>query len=86
MGYKYGRHGENWDYSTLWHVWGELGHDGPFLPVSVPLFHICEQLLYIFDINCVNVFVHFLYPLKGLAQAKIIKKSVILFRVLNMTI
>ena len=25
-------------------------------------------------------------PLKGLAQAKIIKKSVILFRVLNMTI
>ena len=27
-----------------------------------------------------------IYMLKGLAQAKIIKKSVILFRVLNMTI
>ena len=42
----------------------------------------------------VNVFIplekrfgqHGLLQLKGLAQAKIIKKSVILFRVLNMTI
>ena len=42
---------------------------------------------------CVNACIEYisveyivLFTLKGLAQAKIIKKSVILFRVLNMTI
>ena len=34
----------------------------------------------------VNSFISCKYILKGLAQAKIIKKSLILFRVLNMTI
>ena len=58
MCYKSARYGENWDY-TWWHVWGELGHDVPLLPVSVPLTQVGVPIL-ILDINFVNEMCPFL--------------------------
>ena len=43
-------------------------------------------MIIIFPIECNKFPIYYLLFLKGLAHAKIIKKSVILFRVLNMTI